>query len=229
MEHPDPAESARLAREALRLDPECVDALATLAGATASSPDELIARLEETVAVGERAMGTEFFTANRGRFWGIVQTRPYMRTRGHLAELLRETGRLSEAIGHFEAMLELNPNDNQGNRDPLLGCYLAAGNLEGARRLLEQYGEGGLAVFAWGRVLERYLADDLEGATAALEAARKQNRHVEAFLTGRRPVPDERPAYYQPGKESEAVRVADFLLPAWERHPAALAWLRSGR
>ena len=77
-----------------------------------------------------------------------------MRTRAHLAELLRQTGRPAEAIGHFEALLELNPNDNQGNRDPLLGCYLAAGNLEGARRLLEDYREAGLAVFAWGRVLD---------------------------------------------------------------------------
>jgi tetratricopeptide (TPR) repeat protein len=228
MEHPDLAESARLAHEALRLDPECVDALATLAAATARSPDELIARLEQAVAAGERALGAEFFAANRGHFWGILQTRPYMRTRGHLAELLRQAGRLSEAIGHFEALLELNPNDNQGNRDPLLGCYLAAGNLEGARRLLNEYGQAGLAVFVWGRVLERYLSADLAGAAAALAEARGKNRHVEAFLTGGRSVPAERPSHYQVGQESEAVHAAGFLLPAWRRNPDAVAWLKTG-
>ncbi len=139
---------------------------------------------------------------------------------------MRQNARLAEAIGHFEAMLELNPNDNQGNRDPLLGCYLAAGNLEGARRLLKDYGGAGLAVFAWGRVLERYLSNDPAGAAAALKEARKKNRHVEAFLTGARSLPEEREPYYQPGHESEAILAADFLLPAWRRHPDVVAWLR---
>jgi tetratricopeptide (TPR) repeat protein len=212
MEHPDHAESARLARAALRLDPECVDALATLAGLTVHSDGDLIARLEEVVATGARALGADFFAENRGRFWGILPTRPYMRTRAALADLLRQTGRLAEAIGNYEALLDLNPNDNQGNRDPLLGCYLAAGNLEGARRLLQDYAKAGWAVFAWGRVLERHLAGDLVGAASALEEARTKNRHVEAFLTAARPAPQETPAYYQPGQESEAVRAADFLL-----------------
>lgn len=229
MEAQDLEESARLARAALYLDPECVDALATLAGVTAGSNTELIAGLQEAVALGERALGAEFFEANRGRFWGIVQTRPYMRTRTHLAELLRLAGRLPEAIAHYEAMLELNPNDNPGNRDPLLGCYLAAGNLEGARRLFEKYGASGMAVFTWGRVLERYLSGDLAGAAAALTKARAANAHVEPYLTGARPMPAERPDYYQPGKASEAIRVVDFLLAAWRRHPAALHWLRTGK
>jgi len=41
-----------------------------------------------------------------------------------LAQLLRGAGRAEDAICHFEALLELNPNDNQGVRDILLGCYL---------------------------------------------------------------------------------------------------------
>jgi tetratricopeptide (TPR) repeat protein len=227
MEEPDSDESLQLAREALRLDPECVDALATVAQITARSADELITRLEEAVETGARALGTAFFAEEQGRFWGIVVTRPYMRTRAALADLQRTTGRLTEAIGHFEALLELNPNDNQGNRDPLLGCYLAAGNLEGAKRLLDEYGAAGLAVFAWGEVLEQFLRGDLEEAAATLAEARQQNRHVEAFLTGARPVPRETEPFYQPGRESEAIRAADFLLPAWQRHPDALAWLKS--
>jgi tetratricopeptide (TPR) repeat protein len=227
MEHPEPAAAVRLAREALRLDPTCVDALATLADVTARSTDELIDRLEEAVAVGERALGTEFFEANRGHFWGIIETRPYMRTRSHLAELLRRSGRLTEAIGHYAALLELNPNDNQGNRDPLLACYLEADDLEGARRLLEEYENAGLAVFAWGRVLERFLSGDLPDAATALKAARKKNRHVEVFLTGARQVPEEMEPYYQPGRESEAVLAADYLLAAWQRYPEAVEWLKT--
>jgi hypothetical protein len=229
MEHPDNTESARLAREALRLDPDCMDALTTLAAVDARSADELLNRLREAVATGERALGADFFAQNRGRFWGILETRPYMRTRRGLADALRLTDRLDEAIGHYEAMLELSRNDNLGNRDPLLGCYLAAGNLEGARRLLKDYAEATLAVFAWGRVLERYLMGDLAGAASALEVARSKNRHVEAFLTAARPVPKEKVSSYQPGQESEALYAADCLLGAWQRHPEAVTWLKTGK
>lgn len=40
-----------------------------------------------------------------------------------------------EAIKHYEKMLALNPNDNQGVRDPLLGLHLATDNLEKTQEL----------------------------------------------------------------------------------------------
>src|SRR5262249_8339108 len=43
------------------------------------------------------------------------------------------------------------------------------------------------------------------------------------------PIPNERVSFYEPGQESEAVRAADFLLLAWQRHPGALTWLRTGQ
>ena len=90
-------------------------------------------------------------------------------------------------------MLELNPNDNQGVRDPLLGLYLTAGDLKGAGRLLKKYEDDALANFAWGRVLERFLAGDRAGAKAALEIARAANGHVELYMTIRKPLPEEAP------------------------------------
>ena len=72
-----------------------------------------------------------------------------------------------DAIHVYERMLQLNPNDNQGVRDPLLGLYLTAGDLKGAGALLNKYENDALANFAWGRVLERFLSDDHAGAKAA--------------------------------------------------------------
>src|SRR5439155_1134639 len=87
--------------------------------------------------------GREFQSVeeSKGHFWGMLEARPYMRARQQLADLLLDAGRVSEAIGHFEALLALNPNDNQGVRDILLGCYLAGDDLDGARRLLRVYDE----------------------------------------------------------------------------------------
>ena len=227
MEEADPAATAGLARRALELDAECVDALTALAETTSRSEAELIARLRDAVEVGERSLGARFFEENRGRFWGLVQTRPYMRARGRLAEALRRSKNLGEAIDHYEAMLDLNPNDNQGHRTILLGCYLAAKDLEGVQRLFRQYGEDSGVVFAWGAVLERLLHKDFEGAVQKREVARRHNPYVEAYLFGERQLPSRLSEFFSPGDESEAVVCTVLLAEAWLRHPAAWIWLRS--
>lgn len=227
MEAEDPATIRKLAQKALALDSDCVDALVTLARLTSQSMEAYIIALERAAEAGERSLGADFFQENKGHFWGLLETRPYMRARYELADLLRLTGRISEAIRHFEAMLELNPNDNQGVRDDLLGCYLEAGNLEGARRLFREYEEDSSAVFSWGRVLERYLSGNQEAAMRALKQARKDNAYVNGYFTGKKRLPPDLPASYSYGSEDEAVVCAERLLRAWWRHPQAVQWLKS--
>jgi tetratricopeptide (TPR) repeat protein len=211
---------------ALDLDPECVDALVLSADVDCDDVDEMIQKLQAAVAAGERELGPKFFAEFRGDFWGLLETRPYMRARAMLAEALVEDGRLDEAIGHYAAMLELNPNDNQGLRYYLLGLTLETSRLADAQRVLKQYGNEVSAVFTWGRVLERFLSDDLAGAERALKAARKANPHVELYLSGRKRPPRTSPAFYSPGEESEAVMCVEVLGGAWKEHKAAAAWLK---
>jgi len=227
MEAETASQAVGLARKAVALDPDCVDALAVIARETAQSLPEAIALLTQAVEAGERSLGANFFEENKGHFWGILETRPYMRARHELAGLLRSAGRLSESIRHIEAILELNPNDNQGVRDDLLGCYLSTGNLEGARRLLKRYEEDCSAVFGWGRVLERYLSGDIKAASQELKRARADNRYAEAYLTGKKRVPRRPPDFYSFGDESEAICCAILLADAWKRHPQAIEWLTS--
>jgi len=137
-----------------------------------------MATLEKAVAAGERSLGAEYFEENKGHFWGLMETRPYMRARYRLADLLLDAGRASEAIGHLEALLDLNPNDNQGIREVLLGPYLAGDRLDGARRLLLTYKDDDSAVFAWGRMLEKLLSGDFDRAAKLLQQARRNNRRA---------------------------------------------------
>ena len=122
-------------------------------------------------------------------------------------------------------MLALNPNDNQGVRDLLLGLYLALGDTEGAAKLLNAYKEDGMANFAWGRTLERFLSHDLSGAEAALKIARKQNRFVELFLGGQKKFPQQMPDSYSPGSEEEALICLDNMAEAWGNSQPASFWL----
>ncbi len=184
----------------------------------------MIAGLEKAVATGERSLGAEFFLENKGYFWGLLETRPYMRARYELADMLYEEERVREAIAHFEALLELNSNDNQGVREVLLGAYLAQDDLDGARRLLQQF-EDASAVFAWGRVLERVFSGDFGGAASALKRALKANRFVELYLIGGKKFPREVPDSYSPGSSEEALVCLDALGEACANHPEAMLWL----
>ena len=148
-----------------------------------------------------------------------------MRALAQLAGLLRGVGLNADAIKHYEKILELNPNDNQGVRDPLVGLYLATGNLDGARKLLQDYEKDGSANILWARVLYLFLSGDKPGATAALELAREENRFVELYLSGRKGLPKAMPEMYSPGSEEEAVLVLDNMSFAWAEHMDASYWL----
>ncbi|HEX5012058.1 MAG TPA: tetratricopeptide repeat protein [Planctomycetota bacterium] len=222
------AERAKaLLEKAVALDPACVDALAVMVGLSDGSLEWRIAGMRTVVEVGEKDLGARFFKENRGHFWGLLETRPYMRARQRLAELLLEAGRRDEALAEYEALLDLNPNDNQGIRDLLLGQYLFTGRLDRAAKLLKAYDDDASAVFTWGRVLERHLAGDPDGAAKALQDAREFNPRAEKYLSGRRVSPRVRGDSYIVGDESEAAFCVDVLGEAWKRNPQAVAWLRA--
>ncbi|HWZ42254.1 MAG TPA: hypothetical protein VNW97_02200 [Candidatus Saccharimonadales bacterium] len=214
-----------LARQALAKDPDCVAALIVLADAGSKSDKDYIARLEKAVAAGERSLGAGYFEENKGHFWGLLETRPYMRARETLAGFLLGIGRLPEAISHFEGILVLNPNDNQGVRDRLLNCYLATADLEKAQRLLRQYRDEYSAVFNWGRTMERFLAGDMKGAERALRLAQKQNRFVAFYFTGEKTIPRDSPPYYSPGSEEEAQLCLETLAETLIAHEHLVGWL----
>jgi tetratricopeptide (TPR) repeat protein len=148
-----------------------------------------------------------------------------MRALEQLAALLRAEGINLDAIKHYEKMLVLNPNDNQGVRDPLLGLYLALGSLDEAGKLLHTYKDDASANFAWGRVLERFLSGDLRGAAAALKKARETNSFVELYLSGPKNLPGEMPDMYSPGSEEEAILCLDNMALAWGNFKPAILWL----
>lgn len=131
----------RLAREALELSPNCADAYVLLAEETARTPEEALELYEEGMRAGERALGPESFTEGAGHFWGILETRPYMRARAGVAECLWEMGEAGRAVEHHRELLRLNLGDNQGNRYLLAGLLLQEGMDEELGALLKEYGE----------------------------------------------------------------------------------------
>jgi tetratricopeptide (TPR) repeat protein len=222
-------EALALVNEALRLDPGCLDAQRLTLSLTPLPASDKIPLMQRLLLAFEERMGEEFFAENKGRFWGVIETRPYMRAMQDLGEALAGLERFDEAIEVYERMLELNTNDNQGVRDDLLGIYLAAGKPEMADALLKRFpsDEAHFSNQAWGRVIERWMAGDLNGACDALAKARKLNAYAQSYLTGARRMPGRLPNGFRIGSEEEAQLTCARLMPALKHHPEFLSWLRT--
>ena len=74
-----------------------------------------------------------------GHFWGILETRPYMRARLGLAHPSGPRAGVTRRSRHLQDMLRLNPGDNQGVRYTLAGFLLFLDRDDDLARLLQQY------------------------------------------------------------------------------------------
>ncbi len=218
----------QLARRALELSGECADAYVILAEMTADlgRSRDLYA---QGVAAGERALGPQVFAEQAGHFWGVITTRPYMRARFGLAQCLDELGQVDEAIDHYQDLLRLNPNDNQGVRYVLLEALLARGRDDEAGVLLQQYEDEPSAMWQYGSALWTFRREgDSPAARDRLRQARSANRYVPKYLTGKEALPDADPPSYAFGSDEEAIICARALVGVWDATPGAEEWLRTG-
>lgn len=218
-------QAAALARRALEIFPDCADAYNVLAGAEARSAEDALVLYEHGVDAGRRSLGNAFFDEHRGHFWGMIETRPYLRARRGLADCLWALGRKRESITHCEALLELSPDDNQGIRHGLLSRYLALGNDMGAARLFRDYPHDASAAFLWSRVLLDLRRGDQVAATEHLVLAMHGNPHVAGFFAGKRKPPARLPAHYSPGDRNEAALYIANFAEAWLASADAMDWL----
>jgi tetratricopeptide (TPR) repeat protein len=215
-----------LAREALAISPDCADAYLLLGEETASTLEEARELLEQGVAAGERALGPEPFAEDVGYFWGLFETRPYMRVREALAETLWALGAHEEAVTHERELLRLNPDDNQGIRYAHAEHLLTLERYEDLDELFIAYEDDAAAAFAYTKALAAFrLQGDSPESRALLAEAREQNPHVPAYLSGRKRLPTRLPDYVGFGDPSEAADYAVGAKAQWESVPGALSWL----
>lgn len=215
-----------LACEALALSPDCADAYLLLAEEISLSAEEERELLEQAVAAGERALGPEPFADDVGFFWGLVETRPYMRARAALAETLWALGFREEAVEHQRDLLRVNPNDNQGIRYRQAEYLLALERYDELDELFTTYEEDAAAAFTYTKALAAYRRQgDSSQARELRVEARERNPHVPAYLAGGKRLPARLPDYVGFGDASEAIDYAAGAKAQWESTPGAVAWL----
>jgi len=214
-----------LAREALAISPDCADTYVLLAEEVGETEEETKDFFEKGMQAGERALGKGFFEENAGHFWGILETRPYMRARAGLAQALAAMGEGRQAIEHYRELLRLNPNDNQGNRFELARLLLKEGADEELGKLLDQYKDDATAGWLYTRALWLFRKEGpTRPASDALVKAFKRNPFVPLFLLAMEEMPDEPPDYIETGGETEAIEYVGMSGLAWVDTEGAIQW-----
>ncbi len=223
-----PERRVALARRALELSRDCADAYVILAEDAAETANEALALFEAGMAASRRALGEAFFfdPENLGYFWGILETRPFMRALEGLAGVLEHLGRTDEAIAGYRELLRLNPGDNQGIRYHLLRLLVGLSRDEEAQALLNEYQDDWSAEWSYTAALLAFRRGAGPESDEALETALVMNPHVPTYLTGRKRIPTRLPDHYSPGDKSEAVLYAAYTLSSWRKTPGAVEWLR---
>lgn len=225
----NPAKRIALAHEALDLSQNCADAWVMLAEEEADTVQRAYELYKQGVAAGARALGDEFQNLV-GHFWGVLETRPYMRAKEGMARALWQMNHLDEALAQYREMLELNPNDNQGVRDVVVDLLLHMERYAELDSLLKQYKDDWSVVWRYTTALNEFRKYGASAkANKALEQAFEENPHVPAYLLGEVRVPKQIPDRIEWGGESEAQYYAGTHLNYWRRQPGAVDWLRAQR
>lgn len=224
IETDDIMESDKLVFMALQLDPDCAEAFEYL-GDLAGTPMASMFLYKNGYTAARKRLGEKFFKENKGHFWGIHETRPFMRCLKNYAECLYTLDQKESAISNFFELLTLNPNDNQGIRDQA-GLYcLELGKIDSFEKLCQEYGEDPTAFHHFNNALCEFIKfGDAVISRTALAKAREINKHVLQLMLTKKELPQV-PDHYSLGDKNEAVFYCVLAKDVWHAVPNAIAWL----
>ena len=142
-------------RELIATFPEFIDVyhhLALLLEETARRPEAL--RIwEEVVDLGLRVLEDDFTRGEDLLPWGILDNRPFLRAYHGLGLAWLENGWVKPAVSIFDAILDMNPNDNQGVRALAIHCYFLLDQPEEVLAICDRYEGDSMEQVLYGRVL----------------------------------------------------------------------------
>ena len=216
-------DTIQLIKKALKKSPLCADAYSWYSHISGDRPLSKLVYLENAVYAGEKALASPV-SDFKGHCWGMTETRPYMRARACLAACLWDVGYYDKAISHYQEMLELNPNDNQGLRYILSTHYLNLEMIDELKALLANYPDDSSPFFLYTTALLAFRGKSPSADDAAREAI-ACNRYIPAFLKGRIKLRENNQGYITAGGCDEAIEYVNNNVLAWIRTPGAIDWL----
>lgn len=220
-------ERVYLARRALEICPEMAAAYELL-GDLAPDAKTALDLYTQGLAVAEREIDPEVFEEEPDWFLDRPEVQQYLSLRAAIAGTLSLLGRPEEAAEHYEALLRIDPEDEQDLRYSLLDLLLEElKDYERAEQLLCRFEDDPDVgwPYAWALVGFLREGEDSPETQRRLREALERNRHVPDFLLQWRPLPELSPGSFEPGSVDEAVFYAGSAEDLWASAPGALDWL----
>lgn len=185
-EEPIKAKAIKLAKQALELNPNNIDAENFITQHETNTIKKL-KKYEETLNKEKANLEKEDFfnKENIGIFWGLIDTRPYMRTKHSYMLTLMELGRYTEAIKQGEELLKLCKSDNLGIRYLIIGLYTVLERFEECEKIYNKYSDDA-SFMLFPLSIMYYKKGDYRKCKKILRKIQENNEHLLNYLIGRK-------------------------------------------
>lgn len=182
LESEDEAYSKKMLKKAIKLNPEFIDAYVELASYIENNEKRLREyRKIEKMAIEKLKEQGITKESEKGHFYGIIETRPYIRLKHRIMFYFKHHSCYSLAIKEGEEIIELNETDNMGVRFTLMGMYALLEQKENAEKLFEKYPEESVPMHLYIAVLY-YKLQDIKKSIYHLKAIKKLVPKVNMFF-----------------------------------------------
>ena len=197
-------EAIKLAKKAYEKYPECFDAILFQCDLEENGIKRM-KLLDDGLEVEKNRLIKEkyFDKENIGHFYGIFETRPYIRVLVVKAEYLLEEGKLRQAESICKEVLRLNENDNMGARYLLMAIFATLEEENDMLKLYKKYPEEDLEMLFPLFALYYKIGNDKK-ALEYLNRVNKCNSNFVKFFNGTiKESGKVNPGYYSRGDSSE--------------------------
>ncbi|MBQ9707846.1 MAG: hypothetical protein IJV66_01515, partial [Firmicutes bacterium] len=177
-------DAKKYAKEALVRDPYNFDAESLLIDLNVNDATKLVREYAKAVGRATEHMREEGYFEDDcvGSFWGILETRPYMRLRANYVRWLIACGMIGEAKGECVELLRLCEGDNLGMRYVLMHIYVYFEDEEGALALHKQFGSYDETEMLFPLSVLYYKKSDYTKARQYLRKLNGENKDLKKFL-----------------------------------------------
>jgi hypothetical protein len=196
---------------------------------TSIHKQEMLRWAAKGIELAEKIFDAEYEKENKGYYWGLNETRPYIRMLISKMDFYQEEGNRKAAIEIGERLLYLNEKDNNGIRDVLQILYLIEKRYDDYIELTEKYPDDYSVCYHYNYALYLFLVEGGEhpDTKAAMKSAIDFNPFVMDFLKKKKIPSDKDIQHYNPQTEDGAILYFNESKELWLSVFGIQKWLKT--
>jgi len=192
---------------------------------SSSNYKDAVKYMKKAIAEAKKKISSYLFEDLKGQLWLEHDARPYMSLRKELADLYCIGGEYDKSIKELWDLIELNTNDNQGNRFDLATLLLQNKRFKDFEKLMDMFEDDTSTFMIYSKALYAYKKEDILSAKRYIKEAFESNEYVPQIFMGLANPKKVEGFGYTVGGQDEATLYVNSSVDAWEMFNGALFWL----